>query len=218
MGAMNRHPSCKHTWQQTTLAAKCVSNGHAMLLLANGALEDVLLAEFAGARDETAAEQMLVRLMESMNEFVRAQALIRMTIETALKNPDDFVEARERLSPDELSLAWHEMVAGDQADVREIASSTKEDRLATAKIFVDELEEIVGYFRPVIDSFDQARTAAVEGRLREFLETNAIPLQRNFGHLYSRVLEFQRRYLIDSLVATQISFDQREHPPLVSAA
>ena len=218
MGAMNRHPSCTTTWRQTTLAAKCISSAHAKLLQANARLEDVLLAEFAGTFHREAADDMLVLLQESVDEFMQAQALIRLSIDTASRNPDDFVEARAKLQPGELASHWRDFLASDADDVARIAAEIKSDRLATAKRFVDELDVVIGQFTAVITAFTHAREIAGKGRLREALESNEVPLQRDFGSLYSLVLQFMGDYLIDSLVATQVSFDQRNYGPLVAVA
>jgi len=218
MGAMNRHPSCKATWRLTTLASKAVSEAHAKLLSANSCLEDVLLAEFAGAKNVSAAEKMMIFLQESADSFAQTQALIRQSIDVALSNPDDFVEARNRLDPIGLSTVWESFLSGDLDDVTLIATKIKDDRLATAKQFIQDLDKLGAQFEPVMHAFKCARDIAAEGRLCEALERNEIPLQRDYGALYSRVLCFMRDYLIDSLVATQVSFDQRQYPALVEAA
>lgn len=218
MGAMNRHPSCSYTWYQTTQASKKISSAFASLMTANTHLEEVLLAEFNEEDSGDSTKQMVQCLHESVDDFRSARLLIAASIETSQANPDDFVEARENLAPVEIAERWDgTLLTNSKKDVERIAAEIKNDRLATARRFVDEIESLIELYKPVIEAFEEAGHVAGEGRLKDALASNEIPVQRSFGRLLSETMQFMNDYLIDSLVATQVSLDQRRHPALIAA-
>lgn len=218
MGGVNRHPSCCYTWRQTTLTSQKISDGVAKLMMANSRLEDVLLAEFSGANDPEAADEMAILLRQSSDDLLAAQGLLRLSLDTSQANPDDFAEARKNLNPEAVAERWNgTLLVNSVDDVCRIAREIKGDRLATAKRFITEIGRILALYTPAIEAFKAAREKARLGHLRQALEANEIPLQRTYGRLLSEVLRFMNEYLVDSLVATQVSFSQRQRPALVAA-
>lgn len=218
MGAMNKHPSCQHTWRQTTLASKKISEAFAGVLNANAALEDALLAEFSGARDQNAMGKMMSELTGSAQNLLAAQGLIHLSIETSCQHPDEFASARKQLDATELSAKWNgTLLAGSAEMTHRLILQIKNDRLATAKQFVSEIDSLLALYPPVVKAFQTAWEYADVGGLREALATNKVPVQRTFSVLFSTWSVFMNEYLIDSLVGTHIAFVTRHNPLLVEA-
>jgi len=217
MGAMNRHPSCTSTWKQTTLASRAISDGFAHLMRSNSLLEDALLAEFHGATNAVATDNMITELVESVGNLETAQALIRLSIDTSRANTDDFAVARDQLKPDMIAELWNgSLLIESQSNVCRIAKEIKADRLSTAARFVEEIGKLLELYKPVIKAFQQAQDLAKIGRLRDGLRLNEVPLQSTYALLLSTWLSFMNEYLIDSLIATQVAFTTYQKPALVA--
>lgn len=217
MGGINKHPSCSITWQRTTACSQAISLAFSALFAANASLEAVILAEFSGDTDTGSAEHMLRLISESKHHVRDAQdhlvASIKIGEDTGSPYQSDF----RALKPHLISAMWDgKLLVGCKDDVLRIATEISTSHLGPARRFVDNLTELERLTGALEISFGEAIEYARNGRLRDALERNAIPLQANMALALSHWLQFMREYLVDSLIATHVAFTVHKHPALVA--
>lgn len=207
MGAINKHPSCKCSWEVTTKASLAVSAGIAAAFEANTHLERVLLAEFREQHDPESAVRMHKKLCESLAQIEKASALIADAIRIGEEQPTPHLAEFRGISPNLIAEMWDRRLLVDcKETVRDLAAEIRADPLKPMRGFLRSLSGLSAQTKLAVDILRQAQDLAKRGRLRMALENNEIPLQATFATLYSEWLQFMKAYLVDSLVAAHVVF------------
>lgn len=217
MGAINKHPSCTKTWENTTRASKEISLFCASIFTANVHLETILLNEFEDAGcDEHVLLMMEKAISESISHLNLARGHIVNSINTAYSVGNPYKKEFSALNGNILSQLWDkQLLVACSSEVQNIVSEIKDDHLSTAKRFILALDKLEKLTLSAGKSLTDAGELAKKGQLREALACNEIPLQANFAILLSNWLQFMKEYLVDSLVATEIVFHIKKAEPLV---
>jgi hypothetical protein len=218
MGAMNKHPSCKITWERTTKASCSVSMALASLMESNVHLECILLAEFTGQTvNEDHLSAMVTEARESRRHLLNARDHITASIEIGEKNGNPYQGDFRAIEPRLLAELWDQCFLADcKGVVNNLGEKLKGDHLSTARSFVIEIDALTSMMDSVIATFETATEFARSGALKQAIEDGDFPLQVNFAVMFSRFMAFMKEYLVDSLIATEVVFISRGKSLLAS--
>lgn len=218
MGAMNKHPSCRITWEETIKASLAFSNALASLMSGNVHLEHVLLAELDDKENlKDSAMRMIEEVEASRVYLVEAQSMLVASIKRGEEMGNPYENDFKALNPGILAELWDQGLLMKCSDeVRKIGHELKRDHLETARRLVAEVDNLIRLTDPVIETFKDAALCAESGSLKLALENNELPLQARFATLFSRYLVFMREYLVDSLIATEVVFRAKGKRSLAS--
>jgi len=165
-----------------------------------------------------AIENMLVMAKDSHNVLRDAQLHLTKAIEIGEIEGTPYKQGFASVAPHQLAALWGgSIIPGQHETVTKIASEIKKDHLAPTHRFVEMLMRIESLTDPVITSFQALQVHGVEGRLRESLEKNEVPLQADFALLMTTWMDFLREYIADSLVATHVAFEAEGYPALMAS-
>ena len=216
MGGINKHGSCNQTRAITTDASKQFSLAFASLMTANARLENVLLAELGGKRDEAAMVDMMQYLRASRNHLVAGRDLLKRALQVGGESQAEYREQFGDLKPASLAELWnYQLLSRCEEEVCQIGQELREDNLAPTRRFIHSVEKLIELTDAGINVFETAIRFANSADLQRALEQNELPLQAEFARLLSRWLQFMKEYLVESLLATEVVFKRNNVAALV---
>lgn len=160
MGAMNKHPSCRITWEETTKASLAFSNALASLMSGNVHLEHVLLAELDDRENlKDSAMHMIEEVEASRVYLVEAQSMLVASIKCGEEMGNPYKNDFKALNSGILAELWDQGLLMECSDeVRKIGHELKRDHLETARRLVAEVDNLIRLTDLVIETFKAAST------------------------------------------------------------
>ncbi len=217
MGGFNKHPSTVATWEQTTMLSLAVSMAMSELMLANAALERVILCEHKGRRgNDIDIDAMTIHIELSIEQLNTASRALDSALDLSQHNPSPFISDFKKVDPDVMAEEWSTILPGMENVIRNVATDVRKQNTMPMHQFVIELAILKSMTEKLKIMFQRAQHSARHNDLRRALEDNDIQLQANFSKTLSAWTNFMQRFIVDSMIATSVAFAKRGCPALVA--